>query len=147
MNSNKMALANNSKSRKVLINRKRVADDETESNIFVQLASGKRYAHTASRDYQLMMAVIQSDLRRFASCACSVINDDKKRQNDREETDRTDTAIVVVEHDLKEFILCILDNQRNKQCKLNLRIHAGEQVSFRVIGEYPVELVGTFVGQ
>lgn len=118
----------------------------SDDNIFMNLQNGKRYAHTASRDYNVTMATIQIDNKKTLSCACSEINSERNsRASKKEPYESKDSSIVIIEHNLKEFILCILDSDKNKQSRINLRVHAGEQVAFRVVGRHPVELVGICV--
>lgn len=50
--------------------------------------------------------------------------------------------ILIVEHDLKENILCILEPEKKTSCKLNVLIRPGEQIAFRTIGRIPVLLSG-----
>lgn len=105
--------------------------------IHFRLENGKRYAHTSTGTYQIKMASLQCDDSRLPNCACSTINDAKRR------SDCDDQVIVIAEHDLKEHIICILDKKTTHQCKLNLKIQPGEQVAFRTIGKIPVHLSGT----
>lgn len=58
-------------------------------------------------------------------------------------TQADNRVVVVVEHDLTEYILCILDSDKVKHCKLNLEIKPGEQIAFRTVGRTPVLLIGT----
>ena len=104
--------------------------------IKMNLEAGKRFAHTASHGYQLRMATLQIEDRRLPNCACNVIN------QERNKSENLDRVIIIVEHDLKEHILCILDAKKTYQCKLNLYIEPGEQVAFRTIGKIPVQLTG-----
>lgn len=115
-------------------------DDEGDSSaksVLLTLENNKRYAHTASSSYQITQASIQPDDRRLPHCICNTINDEKRPKSDND-----NRVIVIVEHDLKEFILCILDTEKDRQCKLNLVISSGEQIAFRTIGRYPVQLAG-----
>lgn len=67
---------------------------------------------------------------------CESINEEKTmHQKDRK-------VIVIVEHDLKEFVLCVLEPDRQMSCTLNLVIRPGEQIAFRTIGKVPVQLAG-----
>lgn len=102
--------------------------------IHLKFEAGKRYAHMAMQNYKLSMASLQTDSREPPNCACSQIN---KRNKDE------DKVIVIVEHDLKEHILCILDRKKLQQCKLNLEIQSGEQIAFRTIGKIPIQLTGS----
>ena len=101
----------------------------------LMLEANKRYAHTASCSYRVTMASLQPDDRRLPHCVCATINEEKqpKKANDNR-------VIVIVEHDLNEYILCILDDQKLRQCKLNLMVGPGEQIAFRTIGKTPVML-------
>lgn len=111
-------------------------DSSSSSTIHLKLENGKRYAHTSSCGYQIMMASLQPSDRRLPNCACDTINKDKRKTNLDEK------VVLIIEHDLEEHILCILDSERSPQCKLNVRIQAGEQVSFRTIGKIPIQLNG-----
>lgn len=106
-------------------------------SILLTLDNNKRYAHTASCSYQIRMASLQPDDRRLPHCICGSINEEK-----RTKTQNENKVIVVVEHDLKEFILCILEPGKSNSCKLNLLIRPGEQVAFRTVGKVPVQLSG-----
>lgn len=120
----------------------RLAKLEKESSNVFRLrleGNGKRYAHTSSCIYQIMMATLQPDDRRLPNCLCNTINHSRKQS----ETDG-DKVIVIVEHNLKEFVLCILDSKRLQQCKLNLIFQPGEQVAFRTVGTIPVQLTGVY---
>lgn len=92
----------------------------------ITLDPGKRYAHTAENDYFVTMAHLKPDDRRRPNCGC-------------EKPDDQDRVILIVEHNLKEHVLCVLDD-KNKQCKLNLFIESGEQVAFRTVGQTPLSL-------
>lgn len=112
-------------------------DGATSLTMLTKFEPGKRYAHTAANDYQLTMVSLQPDDKKPPNCACSQIIKGNKKflEND-------DRVVLIVEHDLKEYILCILDNKRLKQCKLDLKIHSGEQIAFRTIGKIPIQLIG-----
>lgn len=105
--------------------------------ILLQLENGKRYAHTSTSGYQITMASIQPSSLRAPNCACNMIN------NPDDRSDRDDRVIVIVEHDLKEHVLCILDKKKLSQCKLDLVIKPGEQVAFKAIGKSQVLLTGS----
>lgn len=107
-----------------------------EKQFSFKLDQNQRYAHTATSSYRLTMASLQPDQRKLPNCACNVINKSKKSRQDE------DKVVVIVEHDLKEHLLCVLDNKKVHQCKLNLAIQAGEQIAFRTIGKTPVQLIG-----
>lgn len=114
--------------------------NEDKSNlILLNLEPGKRYAHTAASSYHLSMASLQPDEKRLPNCACNTINKGPKSEND-------DRVVVIVEHDLKEFILCILDSKKENQHKIDLSFQAGEQVAFRTVGKIPVRLMGVSSG-
>lgn len=117
---------------------KRDAESEeiSSSTIKLKLENGKRYAHTSSCGYQISMASLQPHDRRLPNCACGTMNKEKRK------SDLDDKVILIIEHDLKEHILCILDGKRLPQCKLNVRIQPGEQISFRTVGTIPVRLTG-----
>lgn len=66
-----------------------------------------------------------------------MINEERRHKAGSE-----DKVIVIIEHDLNEYILCILDSKKQNQCKLNLVIQPGEQLAFRTIGKIPVQLTG-----
>lgn len=83
------------------------------------------------------MASLQPSERRMPHCVCETINEERRNRTQTE-----DKVIVIVEHDLNEYILCILDSDKVKQCKLNLEIQPGEQIAFRTIGKTPVLLSG-----
>lgn len=112
------------------------AEEKSSSTIQFKLENGKRYAHTSSCGYQISMASLQPHNRRLPNCACSTMNKAKR------ESDLDDKVILIIEHDLKEHILCILDSKRLPQCKLNVRIQPGEQISYRTVGTTPVRLTG-----
>lgn len=118
----------------------KVDEDEKTQIMYITLEEGKRYAHTAACKYQLKMASLQPDERRQPNCACNMINE-SKRSKSRSFEDRNKVT-VIVEHDLKEYILCILDSETEPQCKLDLIIKEGEQVAFKTIGHIPVQLSG-----
>jgi len=101
-----------------------------------KLENGKRYAHTALSNYQILMASLQPNDKRLPNCGCDAINKDKRAPIDE------DKVFLIIEHDLKEHILCTLDRKRLHQCKLNLVIQPGEQVAFRTIGRIPIQLSG-----
>lgn len=106
------------------------------------LEGNKRYAHTATCSYRISMASLQPDDRRLPHCVCATINEEKhskKANNNR--------VIVIVEHDLNEYILCILDDEKLRQCKLNLLVRPGEQIAFRTIGKTPVMLARELYAQ
>ena len=111
--------------------------EDESSVIMLRLQNNKRYAHTAGCSYQLRFASIQEDDTRLPHCLCENIRQ-KSPSDDHK-------AIVIVEHDLNEHILCILDVDKQKQCKLDLVIRAGEQVAFKVIGKFPVLLMGVAI--
>lgn len=105
--------------------------------VLLTLENNKRYAHTATSSYQIKMASLQPDERRLPHCVCNSINDEKRPK--RESDDR---VIVIIEHNLNEYILCMLDSNKLRECKLNLVIRPGEQIAFRTIGRVPVLLSG-----
>lgn len=111
-------------------------DTAIQETFLFTLENGKRYAHTAACRYQITMASLQIDDKRQPNCACNSINKGNKTVQDENK------VTVIVEHDLKEFILCILDRDNVKQCKLNLLLQPGEQVAYRTIGRIPVLLTG-----
>lgn len=110
---------------------------KTSNTILLTLENNKRYAHTASFSYQITMASLQPDGKRLPHCICNTINEEKRPKR---ETD--DRVIVIIEHNLNEYILCMLDTERLRECKLNLVIRPGEQIAFRTIGRTPVQLAG-----
>lgn len=112
-------------------------DEGATNNILLTLENNKRFAHTATCSYQLTMASLQPDNKRLPNCACSVINQER-----RDKVEKRNRVIVIVEHNLNEYILCILDQSSQTQCKLDLVIQPGEQVAFRIIGDVPVMLSG-----
>lgn len=105
--------------------------------VLLTLENNKRYAHTATSQYKITMASLQPDERRMPNCVCNTINEDRRKKTQTE-----DRVVVVVEHDLNEYILCVLDSDKVKYCKLNLEIQPGEQIAFRTIGKTPVLLSG-----
>lgn len=107
--------------------------------LHIKLDGGKRYAHTAKERYLISMASLQPDSRILPNCACHLINEDKRMNRKSKLNDR---VTVIVEHDLKEHILCILDKNELNQCKLNLSVQPGEQIAYRTVGEIPVQLSG-----
>lgn len=109
-------------------------DDKISQPIHLNFDGGKRFAHMAMKSYKLTMATLQPDDKKPPNCACSQMN--KRNVDD-------DKVIVIVEHDLKEHILCILDRKKLHQCKLDLMIQSGEQIAFRTIGKIPVQLSGS----
>lgn len=111
-------------------------DTQFQDTISFELDIGQRYAHTSSNGYQVTMASLQPDLKKLPHCACNTIN----KAKDTSHLD--DKVVVIVEHYLKEYILCILDSKKLQQCKLNFMIRPGEQVAFRTIGKIPVQLTG-----
>lgn len=111
-------------------------EDDVTQILNIKLDNEKRYAHTAPCGYHLTMAILQPDLQRLPNCACSQINDAKDHQHD------ADRVVVIIEHNLKEHILCILELGKINQSKLNLNIEAGEQIAYKTIGKIPVILVG-----
>lgn len=116
--------------------RSKILKDKERSNlILLTLENGKRYAHTASSSYHLSMVSLQPEDKRLPNCTCNAINKGPKSEDE-------DRVIVIVEHDLKEYILCVLDAKRQPQYKLDLTFQAGEQVAFRTIGRIPVRLTG-----
>lgn len=111
-------------------------EPSSSSTIHLKLENGKRYSHTSSCGYQIMMASLQPNDRKQPNCACDTINKDKRKTN------LDDKVVLIIEHNLEEHILCILDSEQLPQCKLNVRIQAGEQVSFRTVGKIPIQLTG-----
>lgn len=111
-------------------------DTGFEETILFRLDCGQRYAHTAARNYRFTMASLQPDQKKLPHCACNMINKPTNVNHDENK------VVVIVEHYLKEHILCILDSTKLHQCKLNLMIQAGEQIAFRTIGKIPVQLSG-----
>lgn len=112
-------------------------ENESSQILLLTLENNKRYAHTASCSYQITMASLQPDSRRLPNCACSVINEERSKPTSDQEK-----VIVIIEHDLKEYILCVLILNKQNSCKLNLFIQPGEQIAFRTIGKIPVLLSG-----
>lgn len=110
------------------------------STFQVELKNGKRYAHTASCGYQIMMASLQPDNKRLPTCACSMMNKGKPKSN------LGDEVVLIIEHNLEEHLLCRLDRNLQPQCKLNVQIQPGEQVAFRTQGNIPVHLSGVSLG-
>lgn len=121
--------------RKTLKGGKLRKEEEKSNLILLNLEDGKRYAHTASSIYHLSMASLQPDEKRLPNCTCNAINKGPKSEDD-------DKVILIVEHDLKEYVLCVLDAKRQPRYKLDLTFQAGEQVAFRTIGKIPVRLMG-----
>lgn len=111
-------------------------DPDFKDTISFKLDCGQRYAHTATTNYRFTMASLQPDQKKLPHCACNMINKTKNVSHD------DDKVVVIVEHYLKEHILCILDSKKLHQCKLDLMIQAGEQMAFRTIGKTPVQLSG-----
>lgn len=121
-------------------NKKRIeSTEESSSTIYMKLENGKRYAHTSSCGYQITMASLQPNDRRLPNCACNMMNKGKRK------SDLDDKVILIVEHDLKEHILCILDSKQLPQCKLNFQIRPGEQVSYRTVGDIPIQMSGVIL--
>lgn len=110
---------------------------EASHTILLSLDNNKRYAHTATCQYRISMASLQPDERRLPHCVCNTIKEERRQRSGTE-----DSVMVVVEHDLNEYVLCVLEPNRVNQCKLNLEIQAGEQIAFRTIGKTPVLLTG-----
>lgn len=118
-----------------------LVEEEPSPIVLLTLENNKRYAHTASGAYQITMASLQPDNRRLPNCACNVINEERRQKSAH------DTKVsVIIEHNLNEYILCILDSAKLNQCKLNLVIQPGEQIAFRTIGNTPVLLSGITTG-
>jgi hypothetical protein len=111
--------------------------DATSHTILLTLDNNKRYAHTATSQYRITMASLQPDERKMPHCICNTINEEKRKKTQTE-----DRVTVIVEHDLNEYILCVLDPDKVRYCKLNLEIQPGEQIAFRTIGKTPVLLSG-----
>lgn len=112
--------------------------EEKMSNVIrLMLENGKRYAHTATSEYHITMASLQPNSSRAPNCACGTISQQNKKASESE-----DRIVVIIEHDLKEHVLCILDVKKLPQYKLNLVIKPGEQVAFKVLGNCPVLLSG-----
>ena len=113
--------------------------DESSSTdeLIFRLEGGKRYAHTAACDYKILRASLKPDDKRLPFCACSQINKTTCWQSPNK-----NKVIVVIEHDLKEHILCILDSETLSECELDFVIQAGEQIAFRTIGSIPILLSG-----
>ena len=113
-------------------------DGPNESQcLLLTLENNKRYAHTASVTYEIKMASLQPDDKRLPHCLCNSINEERRSRIRKE-----DKVILIVEHDLKENILCILEPEKKTSCKLNVLIRPGEQIAFRTIGRIPVLLSG-----
>lgn len=110
-------------------------DDNNLQTLSFKILAGKRYAHTAADPYWITMASLQPDTKRMPNCACNAM---KKNQT------VNDKVIVIAEHNLEEHILCVLDQNRLQQCKLNFMIDSGEQIAFRTIGDIPVQLNGVY---
>ena len=106
--------------------------------VLLRLENNRRYAHTAKCSYQLSMASLQPDDERPPDCVCGSINDERRNRTANDEK-----VIVIVEHNLKEHVLCVLDQARQRSCKLNLLVEPGEQIAFRTIGKVAVQLSGT----
>lgn len=125
-------------------NRLRLSDNDSmgSNSILVTLDAGKRYAHTAPCTYQILMASLQPDSRKQPNCACSIINKEGRKYKFNNGVISDDQVIVIIEHDLKEHILCILDKNKVHSYKLNLIIQPGEQIAYRTIGRIPVLLSG-----
>lgn len=104
--------------------------------MFIKLQPGQRCAHTASVGYRLTMASLQPEDKKLPHCACNTINEAKTKQPDN------DKVMVIVEHDLKEHLMCVLDGNRVKQCKLDLVVRPGQQIAFKTIGKIPAQLTG-----
>lgn len=111
--------------------------DKVSHTILLTLDNNKRYAHTATSQYRITMASLQPNEKKMPHCICESINEERRNRTQTE-----DKVIVIVEHDLNEYILCILDQDKVKNCKLNLEIQPGEQIAFRTIGKTPVLLSG-----
>lgn len=117
-------------------------DTLDRKQLLLRLENNKRYGHTATSNYKISMATLQPDAVRQPNCLCSVINKDHKLLNRVCGSEDNSKVTIIVEHNLKEHILCVLDSQTTTQCKLNLDIQAGEQIAFRTLGRTPALLTG-----
>lgn len=116
---------------------KQQMEEKSSHTILLTLEDNKRYAHTATCQYRISMASLQPDERRLPHCVCNSINEER-----RQRTKSEDKVVLVVEHDLNEYVLCVLEPNKVNHCKLNLEIQPGEQIAFRTIGKTPVLLTG-----
>lgn len=122
-------------------NKKQYGQDESQV-LLLKLDNNRRRRHTATSNYRICMASLQPDSIRQPYCSCSIMNQDYKLLGRKDDKHNDTRVLVIVEHDLKEYILCILDSQKVTQCKLDLYIQAGEQIAFRTLGKTPVLLTG-----
>ena len=123
-------------------NPKRLHQDELDEGapsytIMLHLENNRRYAHTATCLYKITMASLQPDDKKLPHCICNSINEEQ-----RAKTIHEDKVIVIVEHNLKEFILCVLEPCKQTSGKLDVLVQPGEQIAFRTIGRVPVQLSG-----